>query len=520
MNQLAIKKLIGFLLTSLLLFSNLSKAQNAGSNFIVGADALLFFPAKIDNNGAKYFRNVIEPNANLFLRYLYKTDRNLELGLGLNLVYTNMGFRHKLQLADATTLSIPEKNYSTLLLKEKSIGYRRYVNLVPEIFIAKKFNCGENSRITFGGGLMFWIDPPRQESNIISDISLLTQQDELQLVRITQDPSKSGHLLRPSFFTTISYSNVKFSNYDFNLRFNFSYSEKTNGSFTYFNVADDSFGTYEQSYSYLSLGISYNVPLKKLKDKLEYFKNKGLGDGLTKRQKEREIKPKTWQIGFGKGYSYVHNLVKAEGSSFVADAQRVKSFGLLIERELNKHWFIQMAYQNQEFTHGFQVDRSNYPILVSSTSKSSHEFRLGVGYRIVGPRNYNYLNINGGLVYGLLRGVIGDVHNYVVQDPMNDVLEGDVWYLQIRDRNSSKSLTAINFGVSKDIKIARNIFINLAYNYQLGFYENYFADISYFKKGDQTPYKASVQSKGSRSSLMFSLKYRVNNRVKPRPLEI
>ncbi|SFT52076.1 hypothetical protein SAMN05216474_1051 [Lishizhenia tianjinensis] len=501
-------------------------AQNSLSkiDFHFGSDVMFMDPLDFENTGNDFIRSNTTMSPNFQFGWSYPVHKNLELGVNANFVFPsmNLGFEindeaeHQMVDGSGEKIDFLPFQYENNSLDNPTIA--------PELYVKYKLPFLTNNIFHISGGVMLWFDKPEGNANLLGAGSYSVGSNDgpdYTVLRYEEYGREDGPSIAPSYFLELGYEHKRIPGLLFKARYNHSNHVFRTGTYEFYNFDVPTYGTFSQIYSYYSLGLQYTINKDRKRAKKAYLRAVPEGGLLKNRQSERAITEGTYLVSAGMGASFLHDVLSGGEEHFETKGRAAFSWGMNVERVLAKNFYGYFNYSFQYLKHGFNINReASYGSQFGVEYNSSYELAVGGGYRVVGPKNYNYINVNLGLVQGFTTGTYHDTMTGTYQVPMSQIAEGEIWRVDRKEYVERQVLTALRVGVSKDLKLSRNAYFSIAYNYQFGLYKHSQNDMTYLLRGDEQPYTASIQSKGSRSSLMFSLKYRVNNRVKRRPLGI
>lgn len=199
---------------------------------------------------------------------------------------------------------------------------------------------------------------------------------------------------------------------------------------------------------------------------------------LTQKQQDRYISPEAWFVGVHFGGTAAVNKIIDPLSILEQGKMLGPSFGLSAEKGYKKNIFFTSRasiYQN------WKVDKFETPLWnwIATNAYWSGQIGVGVGYRIIGPKNYNYLNIALGWENAFsLDGKNGSSSSSYSSDFQSSATHRIQSY-QTFDRVVNVWTSAISLRLSKDFRLSNSLYLGLDYQYQLGLRKTYQRDISY-----------------------------------------
>lgn len=199
---------------------------------------------------------------------------------------------------------------------------------------------------------------------------------------------------------------------------------------------------------------------------------------LTQKQQDRYISPEAWFIGVHYGGTAAVNKIIDPLNILEQGSMLGNSFGLSVEKGYKKNIFFTSrasVYEN------WGVDKFETMLGggMASNAYWSGQIGVGVGYRLIGPKNYNYLNIalNWENAFSL-NGKNGWGGSYYSTDFQNSPTQRIQSY-QTFERVVNIWTSAISLRLSKDFRLTNFLYLGLDYQYQLGLRKTYQRDISY-----------------------------------------
>lgn len=136
---------------------------------------------------------------------------------------------------------------------------------------------------------------------------------------------------------------------------------------------------------------------------------------------------------------------------------------------LPHHFFIESGFKYLKHWTYFRTNEwvANHYYNISGFSTLS--FSLGTGYRIVGNHNLRFLDLHTGFTLGIADNPIGNGDafsnsiEYIDNNGQTGILSY-AWQYQIKSRYN----LGFYLGVSKDIRITKNLYATARYHYQFG----------------------------------------------------
>ncbi|SFT52090.1 hypothetical protein SAMN05216474_1052 [Lishizhenia tianjinensis] len=496
------------LLFSCLLFS--VRAQLNRHNFILGTDLLLMSPVKFNNSGQMHMRSTVTPAPNINLGYTFLSEKGNAFGVRLNLVVPSIRVGYQIDQKEGH--NFVNESGSPLHLKEESMRLysSKFVHLSPEVYYQKSISLKGGGELNLGCGLMLWFNEYNSLGELLDAKYLLgANGEEIQLYSLTHDAHEYATPFFPSLFTQLNYRPFHWQDLSLNLRFNYSYFDRFYGSYKLLNLGYTSSGSFTQSYTYLSLGVRYNLPFKKMAQRFNFLRKIDDETGLTNNQLENKVIPGTWRIFMSVGISNLKDRTYGNKNDIKTGDNGTLNISVGAERELKGNWFLKGHYQNYKYRHGWIVNSHTHFPTKNVSYRRAHELSAGVGFRWVNSKNYNYLNVHSSVSFAGLSSPDKDTTKVLNEVDMSTVAEGKVWYVQYNSIQLRDTYTTLNLGISKDFKLSKNLFLSIDCTYHLGLYKNFRTDYYYFNKGSEEVNVGKSISTGSRFIFSIGLFHRL-----------
>lgn len=166
---------------------------------------------------------------------------------------------------------------------------------------------------------------------------------------------------------------------------------------------------------------------------------------------------------------------EASKGVFGISPKLVDAFYFNYEYALPKNFFIEAGYKklyhwmNLKTVGNEKVDMV-VDVEANSSLFSTHSFNLGGGYRIVGQNNLRYIDIHAGFSVGRTDNPVGSGGStFSAKLPYED-FNGDKGLMDLswKYKISSRYYYGFHLGVSKDIRVSKNLYLTARYHYQFG----------------------------------------------------
>jgi hypothetical protein len=136
---------------------------------------------------------------------------------------------------------------------------------------------------------------------------------------------------------------------------------------------------------------------------------------------------------------------------------------------LPKNFFVESGFQYLKYWSNFRTDKWIAEYYDNLGGFSTLSFSIGTGYRFVGENNLRFFDFHTGFTLGITDNKVGTGQSYSDSFPYQDG-SGNVGIVNYLVEYRIKSRTCLGFylGLSKDIRITKNLFATARYHYQFG----------------------------------------------------
>ena len=193
----------------------------------------------------------------------------------------------------------------------------------------------------------------------------------------------------------------------------------------------------------------------------------------------RYIHPKSKYIAVSRGWGYTSTYINDANSFFnqgYARGNNTNVTSIVYEHGLRDNFFIEAGYANFEM--GIMIERIIDDIGWSSYKGlyRNYELQLGAGYRIVARRNYHILNLHSGIFVGVAGNKIGEFNDSGTYTDF-DYITGSVFSYRLVNNYSNPISFGPYLGVSKEIRLSRDVRFFVKYIQRFGLLTNLSGDI-------------------------------------------
>ena len=228
---------------------------------------------------------------------------------------------------------------------------------------------------------------------------------------------------------------------------------------------------------------------------------------LTPKQEGRFISQNALFLGFHFGGSRMLNKMEGAYDFFKNGGSLGQCYGISIEKGLAKNFFFSSRLSMMEVW-----DKRSYEI-GPFTGEGSNAFwasqaSIHVGYRVIGPKNYNYLNVAVGLENGFAlqdRGT-SSISGLTITGPA--LKEGDLYSYTASHELNKNWYSAISLELSKDFKIFKGFYMSITYSTQFGLRRFFVSDINYYLFGSQKAKPTRSFMDGTQQQFLLGIKYK------------
>lgn len=136
---------------------------------------------------------------------------------------------------------------------------------------------------------------------------------------------------------------------------------------------------------------------------------------------------------------------------------------------LPKNFFVESGFQYLKYWTNFRTDEWIVKAYDNLSGFSTLSFSFGGGYRLVGEHNLRFFDVHAGFTMGITDNKIGSGQSFSGSLPYQDG-NGNSGVLEYAWQYKIISRTSFGFylGVSKDIRITKNLYATARYHFQLG----------------------------------------------------
>lgn len=328
---------------------------------------------------------------------------------------------------------------------------------------------------------------------------------------------------RPAFTIGIGTSRI-LRNYDLlslTLSYNHSFDNFLSG--TYFITEPlkptYSWGNLINKGNFLSVGIKYTFTKAQKQSTLAKIKNEtGEKDmekveKIYKRQKRKPL-PLYSTFVSASGGLILQPIHVSDVNNINISANSLLGTGYLsIEQNIKKNKFLETGYSVLEYYMGSKRKELEGDCFMCGSFTYAfdvHHFSLGIGKRLIGKNNYNYLNLHAGVVLSYTnqdKGLSGWGHLSV-----GDVANGDtVYFEQYQDYQKINFFPLFYVGISRDFRIKGNLYFNILYRYHQGIMNVSEREVQYVSQWTNGWQNAHIVINGSYHTFQAGFKYNFGN---------
>lgn len=216
------------------------------------------------------------------------------------------------------------------------------------------------------------------------------------------------------------------------------------------------------------------------------------------RIKKRFIHPKSKYISVSGGFGFLSTKIK-DPNNFLNSGSIMGNNSylpqIMYEHGLKNNWFLEGGYSfyGTGIMYKREVDGSG----TSSYSKlaNNHNLDIGLGYRVIGPKNFHYLNLHGGLFFGLVDRNYNNLPAELGGGNYNDQHLGIEYSVSNRLLKYNRFNTGIYLGLSTEIRLSNRVRFFIKYTHRFGINPNFIGELeldSYdYSFNDNASYKVS-----------------------------
>ncbi|SFT52106.1 hypothetical protein SAMN05216474_1053 [Lishizhenia tianjinensis] len=251
--------------------------------------------------------------------------------------------------------------------------------------------------------------------------------------------------------------------------------------------------------AFLCLSVGMVFPIAAQKNESE--------NQLKPKQEARYIAPNALFIGVHVGGARMLNKMEGAFDVFENGGFMGQNYGVSVEKGLAKNFYWSSAASIMEVW-----DKRSYQIGPFSGDGGNAfwatQVGLNLGYRVIGPKNYNYFNVAVGIQNGFALAKKGELGGSSLSISGSDYQEGDLYSYSASHHLTKGWYTALSFHLSKDFKLYKGVYFNVAYNTQFGFRKIFVSNIDYYLHGEEQSKSTSAFMDGTQQQLMLGLKYK------------
>lgn len=136
---------------------------------------------------------------------------------------------------------------------------------------------------------------------------------------------------------------------------------------------------------------------------------------------------------------------------------------------LPKNFFVESGFQYLKYWTNFRTNKWIADYYDNRSGFSTLSFSLGSGYRFIGENNLRFFDVHAGFTLGITDNKVGAVQSHSGSFPYQDG-NGNIDVVDYAWQYRIKSRFSLGFylGVSKDIRITKNLYATARYHYQFG----------------------------------------------------
>lgn len=276
--------------------------------------------------------------------------------------------------------------------------------------------------------------------------------------------------------------------------------------------------SFTSSGSILNRGNNLNLTLgyqftraKRMKKIEEYFlKNKTTVADAKKafKAEKRYIDPESWFVSISGGLFLAKN--KASREATYLNSISVPSYIVQLsgEKGIRDNYFMEFGVSvSESFSaiHVNEIEAVRFTIGYNEFVGIQPSF--GIGKRLIGKNNTNYLNISAGVSVGINT----DSKESVGAGSGNLYSEiGDTLYAYTYDDGTKSPVyPTLYFDLNKGFQMTNNLYLSLSYRHNIGFIPTWQADFEYHSRPDlNTTRPGSLKINGTSNAFQLGLKYK------------
>lgn len=228
---------------------------------------------------------------------------------------------------------------------------------------------------------------------------------------------------------------------------------------------------------------------------------------LTPKQEQRYITPDALFIGLYTGGARMLNKMEGALDHFKNGGFMGQYYGINIEKGIRRNIFVAGAISVLEIW-----DKRSYEIGVFSGEGGNafwaSQVGIQLGYRVIGPKNYNYFNVAVGIENGFVMDQKGPNGSSGLTITQSNQHEGALYSYKATFDLNHNWYSALSLQLSKDFKLFKGMYLSLACNTQLGLRKFFVTNIDYYTVGNQQSKATSSFMDGTQQQLLLGLKYK------------
>ena len=235
-----------------------------------------------------------------------------------------------------------------------------------------------------------------------------------------------------------------------------------------------------------------------------------------KRIQDRFIHPKSKYVAFAGGFGFTSTFTK-DPNSFLQTGPNMRNNHyfphLSYEHGIGQQIFLESGYEFGKIAISMGRTFADEQTWSSTTrifnNHNLNTFQLGAGYRIIGKNNIHFLNVHGGLFFGVSNKKPSELQ-FLFSGTANFTITEEVPFSQYEIYRSIQSYSRFTFGpylgISKEFRLSQQIRLFVKYTQRFGLKSIFEGTYSSFSDNLNLPNDAKFKVTGGGGFLSFGLK--------------
>lgn len=219
---------------------------------------------------------------------------------------------------------------------------------------------------------------------------------------------------------------------------------------------------------------------------------------------KRYIHPKTCYLSVSGGSSYINTFVSDQNDFLQNGNSQIRNsraFAVFYEHGILKNFFAELGYST--FESGITIKRVQSFTEYNGLTRM-HQFQLGLGYRIITKQQRHLASVHGGFFSGFQNQIRND--EFILAYSNFDPVTSSMFNYRYVNKSTERFTFGTYFGLSKDIRLSKDVRFFVRYIQQLGFVNLFEGNIQFKSPTLPFEYDANYRVRNSGGILLFGLK--------------